>query len=416
VSNTTGAVDEGVDRAWLPGPTARRAAYFIHTATLYPLETATWAGASASPVARQADELFDRLEAALDAASSDLAHVVRCEVMLASAGDYSEFDRVWRRRFAEDPPARWLIGVGDTLPVPGARVALHAVALAADSEHERQLVHCADTPDTLATEHCAQAIRAGDYVFPSSVAAIEDYERGIEPPANALEAPAAYQIAKIMERYDRVLREAGSSLADTVKTQNVMSDLAEWVHINPVWGQFMGTPAPPRTSVSVDSTIVPGALPLPNITAVVPNGANRKEELTAGVAVAPTERGYNFSTAVRTAEYVSMAGHLAYDYAKLEFKGANPAMPHLERDIEKQTQYVMEDRLGILEANGFGPEAVCEAKIYLKAPRQDLWGFRRAWSQWYSGDDGPVVQLIPVTGIHFEGTVIEIELLASAEQ
>jgi enamine deaminase RidA (YjgF/YER057c/UK114 family) len=91
-------------------------------------------------------------------------------------------------------------------------------------------------------------------------------------------------------------------------------------------------------------------------------------------------------------------------------------MPHLEGDIEVQTQYVLEDRLAVLEANGFGPETVCEAKIYLKAPRQDLWGFRRVWERRYPDGDGPVVQLIPVTGIHFAGTVVEIELLAAADQ
>jgi enamine deaminase RidA (YjgF/YER057c/UK114 family) len=401
---------------WLPGPTARRAAYFIHTGTLYPLATAGLVDAGQSPIERQSEEVFDRLEALLAEHSSDLTRVVRCEVMLASAADFYEFNVVWRRRFPEDPPARWLIGVGDTHPVPGARVALHAIALAGDSEHEKQLVRCADTPDTLAAEHCAQAIRAGDYVFPSPVAAIEDYERGIEQSENPLQAQAAYEITKVMERNERLLQEAGTSLGNTVKTQNVMSDLADWVHINPIWGQFMGKPAPPRTSVSVDSTIVPGARPLPNLTAVVTSDGNVKEELTKGVPFAVTKHGYNFSAAVRTNEYVSLAGHLSYDYSKLEFRGASRTMPHLESDIEIQTQYVMEDRLAILEANGLGPESVCEAKVYLKSPRQDLWGFRRAWERWYPDGDGPVVQLIPVTGIHFAGTIIEIELLAAAKQ
>jgi enamine deaminase RidA (YjgF/YER057c/UK114 family) len=402
--------------SWLPGPSARRASYFIHTATLYPVATAATADPAASAVAHQTEEVLDRLASVLQEQGSDLDRVVRCEVMLVSAADFPEFNLVWKRRFPDEPPARWTIGVGDLHPLPGARVAIHAIALAGDSEHEKQLVSCADTPDTLAAEHCAQAVRAGDYVFPSPVAAIEDYDRGIEAPANPLEAPAAYQITKVMERNDRLLREAGTSLANTIKTQNVMADLADWVHINPIWGQFMGSPAPPRTSVSVADTIVPGALPLPNLTAVVTDGGNVKEELTEGVPFAVTKRGYNFSAAVRTAEYVSLAGHVAYDYATQEFRGANRHMPHLVSDVAIQTQYVMEDRLRILEANGFGAETVCEAKVYLKAPRADLWGFRRAWEQWYPDGDGPVVQLIPVTGIHFAGTVVEIELLAAAER
>jgi enamine deaminase RidA (YjgF/YER057c/UK114 family) len=407
---------ETVRSKWLPGPAVRRAGNFLHTTTLYPIDTAAVADPADSAIARQSEEVFDRLQTVLQEAGSDLAAVLRCEVMLTSAADFYEFNRVWRRRFPEEPPARWVVGVGDTHPVPGARVGLHAVALAGDSEHVKQIIRCSDTPDTLAAEHCAQAVRAGDYVFPSPVAAIEDYERGVEHPANPLEAPAAYQITKVMERYERLLQEAGTSLANTIKTQNVMSDLADWVHINPIWGQFMGSPAPPRTSVSVASTIVPGARPLPNITAVATEGGNAKEELTAGVGFTVTKRGYNFSAAVRTADYVSLAGHVSYDYATQEFHGASRTMPHLESDIEIQTRYVMEDRLGILEANGLGPESVCEAKVYLKSPRQDLWGFRRSWERWYPNGDGPVVQLIPVTGIHFAGTVVEIELLAAAQR
>ena len=410
----TDAVSAG--GTWLPGPSARMAAYFVHTQTIYPVATAQVQAGGESPIARQTEEVFDLLEGVLAEHSTDLARVLRCEVMLSSPADFYEFNLVWRRRFPEDPPARWVVGVGDTHPVPGCRIGLHAVALAGDSEHERVTVRCGDTPDTLAAEHCAQAVRAGDYVFPSPVAAIEDYERGIEESANPLEAPAAYQITKVMERNQRLLEEAGTSLEHTIKTQNVMSDLSDWVHINPIWGQFMGSPAPPRTSVSVDSTIVPGARPLPNLTALVPREGNVKEELTEGVPFAVTKRGYNFSAAIRTADYVSLAGHLAFDYSKMEPRGGNRAMPHLHSDVELQTAYVMEDRLGILEANGLGPEAVCEAKIYLKAPRDDLWGFRRAWERWYPAGDGPVVQLIPVTGIHFAGTVVEIELLAAAER
>jgi enamine deaminase RidA (YjgF/YER057c/UK114 family) len=184
-----------------------------------------------------------------------------------------------------------------------------------------------------------------------------------------------------------------------------------WLHINPLWGRYMEAPPPPRTSIAVDSLIVPGAVTLPNITVLVPRDGNQAVELRDGLRFVPTDHGWQYSAAVQTADYVSLAGHIAIDYATFQAVTSNPAMPHLSSDIELQVDDILEDRIAILEANGLTAGSVCEAKVFLAAPRRDLPGFWRAWERWF-GDPGPAVQVIPVTGIHFAGTVVEIELLA----
>ena len=402
--------------SWLPEPRARRAGYLVHTQTIYPEATAGVEDVGVndqSPIMLQTTEVLERLRQILAECSSDLASVVRCEVLLSFPADFYEFNLVWRRHFPDNPPARWVLGVGDTHPVPGARVAIHAIAVSGDSGRQRELLRTTETPDSLSAEHCAQAVRVGDYLFPSPVAAIEDYGQGVIPPRNPLEPPAAFQARVVMERYRQLLESAGTSLAHTIKSQNVMTDLDDWVHINHIWGEVMQPPAPPRTSVSVSSLVVPNARMLPNLTVLIPNDRNRKEMVTAGVPFAVTEHGYNYTAAIQTADYLSLAGHLAYDYSTFERQGANPAMPHLQSDIEVQVDSVLEDRMGIVQANELEPSAVCEAKVYLRSPRRDLRGFRRAWKRWFPGDSGPVVQVIPVTGIHFRGTLVEIELLAT---
>jgi enamine deaminase RidA (YjgF/YER057c/UK114 family) len=412
------------DAGLLPGPAARRSGYLVYTQTIYPgngidLRTA--------PIEDQTEAVLRELEAILAGHSCDLSGVVRCEVMLASPDDFYEFNLVWRRVFPDDPPARWTIAVGDTHPVPGARIALHAVAVPRDSGYTRELVSCDEIPDSLVHEHCAQAVKVGDYVFPSPVAGIEDYERGIVPDPSPLTPPAAAQFRTLMDRNQRLLGQVGTSLAHTVKTQNMMlheghADPAldidrpvaseDWLHINPLWGQYMEAPPPPRTSVAAASLIVPGALTLPNITVLVPREGNEVEELRKGVRFVPIDHGWQFSAAIQTADYMSLAGHISIDYTTLESVTSNPAMPHLASDIEVQVDYVLEDRLAIVEAGGLTAEAVCEAKVFLAAPRRDLRGFWRAWQRWFPAGGGPAVQVIPVTGIHFAGSIVEIELLA----
>jgi enamine deaminase RidA (YjgF/YER057c/UK114 family) len=72
----------------------------------------------------------------------------------------------------------------------------------------------------------------------------------------------------------------------------------------------------------------------------------------------------------------------------------------------------MEDRVEILQANGLGLDDIFEVKVWLNHPRRDYRGFERAWRRWFPDPDkGPVVNVIPTTGIHF-CTLIEIEFAA----
>ncbi len=408
----------------LPGPAARRGGYFVHTQTIYPDVTA-----ASADVGSQTHEVMSRLEAILSEQECDMGGVVRCEVMLAAAWDFHEFNLVWRQFFPEEPPARWVVAVGDAHPAPGARIALHAIAVPRDAGHTRELVNCADIPDCLAHEHCAQAVKVGDYVFPSAVAGIADYERGIVTSANPLIPPAADQFQTLMDRHARLLEKAGTSLPNTIKTQNVTtnptqpSDTAarimqpmassDWLHINPLWGNYMESPPSPRTSVSVADLIVPGALTLPNLTVLVPGKENQVEELRDGVRFVPTDHGWQYSAAVQTADYVSLAGHLAIDFTTFETHTINHAMPHLGSDIEIQADHILEDRMAILEANGLSANAIVEAKVFMAAPQRDLRGLWRVWRRWFPEGTGAAVQVVPVTGIHFAGSIVEIELLAA---
>lgn len=77
--------------------------------------------------AEQAEQVLRNLSAVLEAAGSDLNHVVKTTVFLADMNDFSALNEIYRRHFKEDPPARSTIQVA-RLP-RDARIEIEAIAI-----------------------------------------------------------------------------------------------------------------------------------------------------------------------------------------------------------------------------------------------------------------------------------------------
>ncbi len=75
----------------------------------------------------QANQVLRNLSAVLDAAGSDLSHVVKTTVFLADMNDFNAMNEIYRRYFKEDPPARSTVQVA-RLP-RNARIEIEAIAL-----------------------------------------------------------------------------------------------------------------------------------------------------------------------------------------------------------------------------------------------------------------------------------------------
>ena len=83
----------------------------------------------ASSIQLQTEWVLARLDAALRKVGSDLAHVAKAQVFLTDLNDFAIFDDVWRAHF-QTAPARSVVKASP-LPVPGARIAVEVIALAA---------------------------------------------------------------------------------------------------------------------------------------------------------------------------------------------------------------------------------------------------------------------------------------------
>jgi 2-iminobutanoate/2-iminopropanoate deaminase len=78
-------------------------------------------------VETQTEQVFRNIRAILEAAGTDLPHVLRCGVFLVDMRDFEAMNRVYARVFGDHRPARTTVQVAG-LPHAGLRVEIDAIA------------------------------------------------------------------------------------------------------------------------------------------------------------------------------------------------------------------------------------------------------------------------------------------------
>jgi 2-iminobutanoate/2-iminopropanoate deaminase len=78
-------------------------------------------------VESQTEQVFRNIHSILEAAGTDLSHVLRCGVFLTDMRDFEKMNAVYARVFGTHRPARTTVQVA-LLPVPGLRVEIDAIA------------------------------------------------------------------------------------------------------------------------------------------------------------------------------------------------------------------------------------------------------------------------------------------------
>jgi 2-iminobutanoate/2-iminopropanoate deaminase len=78
-------------------------------------------------VETQTEQVFRNMGAILQAAGSDLQHVLRCGVFLVDMRDFERMNAVYAKVFGEHRPARTTVQVA-ALPDPRLRVEIDAIA------------------------------------------------------------------------------------------------------------------------------------------------------------------------------------------------------------------------------------------------------------------------------------------------
>lgn len=85
----------------------------------------------------------------------------------------------------------------------------------------------------------------------------------------------------------------------------------------------------------------------------------------------------------------------------------------IEGGIEEQTKVTLENLKTVLENAGLGLENVVRTGCYL-LNREDLPGFAKVYGQYFVGDK-PARSTIFISSLPIEGTIVEIDCIATVE-
>jgi reactive intermediate/imine deaminase len=107
----------------------------------------------------------------------------------------------------------------------------------------RQIIHTDRAPQAIGTY--SQAVRAGDTVYLSGQVALDPATGQLV--AGDVEA----QIRRVFENLKAVAEAAGGSLAQAVKMNVYLTDLAHFAKVNEIMATYCSRPYPARAAVGV---------------------------------------------------------------------------------------------------------------------------------------------------------------------
>lgn len=262
---------------------------------------------------------------------------------------------------------------------------------------------------------CSQAVRAGPLIFTSGQLAT-DYRSGIaaeaaSDPRRPYDGPPAIsrQTRYVFDRLKSVLELAGSSLDSLIRVEQFITRRADAAGFVDTRREFLGAD-PPTSSLLVasdlelpDARILVGGIALPS------QGPWKKQPFTTNNV--PVNKRGGYSLALRGGPLVFLPGNTASDFKT----GIHPearADPifWFERDIVKQTEFILKTRRVLLEEMGLSLADVVQATIYI-TELDDLPDLEVIWHRHFPGD-GPSVTVVPVADLAVRGSVVEISVIA----
>lgn len=99
-----------------------------------------------------------------------------------------------------------------------------------------------------------RAIRAGDHIYVTGTAAVDDKGGAFAP------GDAYAQAKRCFEIIERALRELGADRASVVRTRMFVTDISRWQEYGRAHQEFFGAHPPATTMVEVKSLIDPAML------------------------------------------------------------------------------------------------------------------------------------------------------------
>jgi enamine deaminase RidA (YjgF/YER057c/UK114 family) len=215
-----------------------------------------------SDIERQTDYTLQKQAAIAEAAGTSLDRAVKATVYIGDPSDFEGMDKVWRRWFPENPPARVVVpymGLGGR----GSRVEIAFKLLAGDSNLEVETIEAAGAPPGLG--HEPQAVKAGKFLFFSTVLPFNHKGSLEESTARHPNFPYYGQPPKLQMRYmldnvSKICEAAGTSLDQICRRQAFHDDFTYFAQTIEEWADHFDADKPASTTLEVGGPLlVPGA-------------------------------------------------------------------------------------------------------------------------------------------------------------
>ena len=242
----------------------------IAAAALMP-EGAQWGG---QPIKLETEFIIARrIVPSLALAGAGLADVVKAQVYLTDPGDCSAFNEVWTRHFGSAGPALSVIPCRERgLAAADARIEINVIAVKPGSRTPKEHIDAGIFPGF---RDQPQAVRAGDLLFLSGLMAIDEggllNEVAADPRQPWFGTGAAAQAEAIIANAATLCAAAGTSIANVVRVQLFLTDMADFHPVYKAWERALGGAPLPFAAVEVPGPLpVPGATVLMDIWAYVP--------------------------------------------------------------------------------------------------------------------------------------------------
>jgi enamine deaminase RidA (YjgF/YER057c/UK114 family) len=361
-----------------------------------------------SDIKLQARYVLGNLKQTFEAAGSSLDHVVKAQVFLTDLANFNAFDEVWRE-FFKVPPPRTTVGTTGLL-VPGTLVEIDLIGYVPGPSMQHRVVRSASPPPLA---NYSEAFTVGNLVFAAGQLA-SDFRTGV--PAEARIDPAfpyygsdiKKQTRFILENLKQTFAAAGSSLAEVLKAQVFLTDLAHFNGFDEVWKEYFPVP-PARTTVGTSGLLVAGTLVEIDLVGHAP-GPGSQRQVVASANPRPLA---NYSEALRAGDLVFAAGQIASDFATGVAPEArvDPAFPYYGSPIKKQTRYILQSLARTFEAAGTSLDRVVKAQVFL-TDLNDFFAFDEVWKEFFRTP--PPRTTVGTTGLLVPGCRVEIDLIAVA--
>ena len=211
------------------------------------------------------------------------------------------------------------------------------------------------------------AVRAGDYVFTSSIYPIDESGHAVgvdERLGEAGPSLIAAQTRACLETIAKVLGEQRSSLERVLKASVHLVDAADFYEFKLVWREYFPESPPARTTVEVGDTLpFRGARLSIDATALTGDSTLSRETLRDPEGTDPLEAEWA-PHAIRAGNFVFCSALTASDFETGITVGKVAGFPNYGSDATAQAEFVFERLNRVLGTAGTSLENALESYLY----------------------------------------------------